>query len=358
LIIGRYADREGRRPAMMLCFVLIGVAILGMALIPTYEAIGLAAPVLAVIARLLQGFSLGGEMGATTAFLLEAAPAGKRGLVVSWQGAGQNLAQVVGAGVGVVLTSVLSPPELDAYGWRLAFLLGAVAIPFGLWLRSHLPETLHEAKQASTAVAEPPESLELARRHWRVMALGLIVIGSSAVGAYVFTYFVTYAQATLHLAARAAFVGESAGNLIGIATILLGGWLSDRYGRRPVNVWGNLMVLASIYPLFSWIVASGSEGVLIAAMITLGAVGNFIYGSFYASLAESLPASIRSSGFGLISSIPVAIFGATTQSVLTWLIHVTGSAMAPAWYLVASTSIAQVALLLMRESAPLQEAST
>src|ERR1017187_2709879 len=142
-VIGNYSDRAGRRPAMMLCFMLIGFAIVGMALIPTYAQIGIAAPILAVIARMVQGFSLGGEIGSNTAFLLEAAPLEKRALVVSWQNASQLIALVVGGTVGAILTFIRPPNVLDADGWRMSFLLGSVAVPFGLWLRTNLPETLH-----------------------------------------------------------------------------------------------------------------------------------------------------------------------------------------------------------------------
>jgi len=146
VVIGNYSDRAGRRPAMMLCFILIGFAIVGMALIPTYARIGIAAPILAVIARMVQGFSLGGEIGSNTAFLLEAAPLERRGLIVSWQGASQNLALLAGGLVGVLLTAVLPPAALEAYGWRIAFLIGAVAVPFGLWMRTALPETFISPK--------------------------------------------------------------------------------------------------------------------------------------------------------------------------------------------------------------------
>ena len=350
LVIGAWSDRVGRRPAMMLCFVLIGCSIVGMALIPTYATIGIAAPILAVLARMAQGFSLGGEIGSNTAYLLEAAPMERRGLVVAWQGASQYVALVVGGAVGVILTATLPADALDAYGWRIAFLLGAVTVPFGLWLRSNLPETLH-APEAKGGVAEPSR-LGQARTHWRILALGLVMLGSVGIGSYVFVYVVTYAQDTLHMSARAGFIAETGGNIVAVGAVLAGGWLSDRLGRRPVNIYGNLLLLVLAWPTFAWITGTRSDLALIVGVTGLTGVACLTYGSIYAALAESLPQGIRGGGFGTIYSVAMAAFGGTTQLVATWLIHLTGSAMALAWYLIGATAIGQVALMLMPESAP------
>lgn len=188
--------------------------------------------------------------------------------------------------------------------------------------------------------------------HWRVLTLGLVVLAAGTIGSYIFSYIVTYAQATLHMSAGIGFVAETCGFIVSIPAVLLGGWLSDRHGRRPVNIWGNLVFLVLIYPIFTWIASSRTEFALVAGAIILSAAGNLIYGSFYAALAESLPSSIRSSGFGATYSIAIAAFGGTTQLVVTWLIHVTGSALAPAWYLTGAACLGQIALMLMVESAP------
>ena len=358
LVIGAYSDRVGRRPAMMLCFILIGCSIVAMALIPTYATIGMAAPVLAVLARMAQGFSLGGEIGSNTAYLMEAAPIDRRGLIVSWQGVSQNLALIGGGSVGILLTTMLPSDMLDAYGWRIAFLLGAAAVPFGLWLRSNLPETLHMPEVNTIAPVLEQSRLIQARTHWRVIVLGLVVLAAGTIGSYTFTYLVTYTQATLHMSARAGFIAETLGNVLSIFAMLLGGWLSDRRGRWPVNVWGNLAFLVMIYPAFLLVVQMHSAFVLIAAMSILNVASSINAGSFYAGLAESLPKTIRGSGFGTIYSVSIAAFGGTTQLVITWLIHVTGSAMAPAWYLTGATAIGQIAYMLMRESAPVRQGRT
>ena len=358
LVIGAYADRAGRRPAMMLCFIMIGCSIVAMALIPTYAAIGIAAPILAVIARMVQGFSLGGEIGSNTAYLMEAAPPARRGLIVSWQGVSQQFALIGGGLVGTLLTFMLPPDALESYGWRIAFLLGAAAVPFGLWLRSSLPETLHRPEADGVAPTGAPvvvaSRLTQARTHWRVMVLGLVFLASGTIASYIFIYLVTYAQATLHMTARSGFIAETVGNVLSVPAMLLGGWLSDRYGRKPINVWSNLAFLVLIVPAFLWIVDTRSVVALVTGMAVLSILANFNAGSFYASLTESLPKTIRGSGFGTIYSVSIAAFGGTTQLVVTRLIHVTGSAMAPAWYLVGATAIGLVALLLMRESAPVR----
>src|SRR4051794_14069744 len=143
IVIGSYSDRAGRRPAMILSFAMMGGAKLVLAVIPSYASIGIAAPILAVVARMVQGFSLGGEVGPTTAYLMEAAAPGRRGLAVSWQPVSQRIAATAGALVGLLLSKFMSEAALNAHGWRIAFLLGVACLPFGLWLRSRLPETIH-----------------------------------------------------------------------------------------------------------------------------------------------------------------------------------------------------------------------
>jgi len=349
-VIGSYADRAGRRPAMMLCFILIGCSILAMALIPPYASIGLAAPILAIAARMVQGFSLGGEIGANTAYLAEAASPGNRGLILSWQGVSQYMALIAGGIVGTVLTSVLPPAALDAYGWRIAFLLGAAAIPFGLWLRTNLPETLQAPAPTHSAPAKSRAAH--ARDHWQIMGLGMVVLGAATIGTYISNYTITYAQATLHMPARIGFIANLAANCASVPAMLVGGFLADRFGRRPVNLSANLAFLLLIAPIFTWVVAARSAFALITGMVALAVAMNLGGAALYACIVEKLPSPIRGTAFGLVYSISIATFGGSTQLVVTWLIHSTGSAMAPAWYLTAATAIGQLGFYLMPETAP------
>jgi MHS family citrate/tricarballylate:H+ symporter-like MFS transporter len=356
-VIGNYADRVGRRPAMLLSFVLMGCAIVGMALIPGYATIGIAAPILAVLARMTQGFSLGGEIGSNTAYLSEAATPANRGFVVSWQGASQGVAFITGGLVGYAITTWLPSSFAETYGWRIAFLIGAITVPFGLWLRRSLPETLHTAvdNPAAPDVPGAPSRLALARQYWPIFAIGLGYLASGTIGTYVLGYIVTYAQNTLHLSARVGFIAETLGNVLGIGAVLVAGWASDRYGRRPINIWGNFVYLLLIYPMFAWVSASHTPFAFIAGMTVLNLASSITAGAFYAGLAESMPQAIRGSGFGMTYSVAIALFGGTTQLVLTWLLHLTGNnPITPAWFLIGATLVGQVALMLMPESAPIK----
>jgi MFS family permease len=351
LVIGAYADRVGRRPAMVLSFTMMGAAIIVLALIPPYSAIGVAAPILAVACRMAQGFSLGGEVGPSTAYLLESAPPGRRGVAVSWGTVSQNLAATTGGLVGVGLSSLMSSPDLDRYGWRIAFLLGAVSLPFGLWLRRNLPETLRQP-DAAPAVGTGDRKPRAVRDNLRVVLLGLLVLSAATIGNYVFNYMTTYAQSTLRMPSNVAFLADALGNLAGSGALALGGWLSDKIGRRPVMLWSNLVNLLLIAPVFAWIVTSHSVLALLTGAVALGVAAGVTGGAFYVAISESLPKAIRGAGFGMIYAVAIALFGGTAQLVVTWLTHITGDAMAPAWYLVAAALVGQLAFTLFPESAP------
>ncbi|HLZ82401.1 MAG TPA: MFS transporter [Caulobacteraceae bacterium] len=363
LVIGAYADRVGRKPAMMLSFTMMGAAIIALALIPSYKTIGVAAPVLAVLARMVQGFSLGGEVGPTTAYLLEAAPLNRRGLAVSWQGASQAIAASLGGLVGVGLSMVMGPAALDAYGWRIAFLLGAVTLPFGLWVRRGLVETLHApdptapkpvARNPIAGIAGAGNGLAVLVENRRIIVLALLALGAGTISTYGLQYLTTFAENTLHMAPGVSFLAQTLGNLAAVAALLLGGWLSDRLGRRPIMIWPNLAYLILIMPVFFWMVSARSALVLIAGAVLLGLMSNLAGGAFFTAVTETLPKRIRSRAFATIYASSIALCGGTAQLVITWLIQVTGNPMAPAWYLLGATAVGQLALMLILESAPVK----
>ena len=223
IVLGIYSDRVGRRPAMLLSFALMGGAILLLACTPSYNSIGIAAPIIAIIARMVQGFALGGEVGPTTAYLIEIAPPERRGLVVAWQPTSQEIAATTGALVGVILSKTMTPEMLDTTGWRVAFLIGAACLPFGLWMRRTLPETI----AAPTDKVETSSHLALARGHTRIILLSIMVLAGGTISSYVTQYMTTYAQNTLHVTPTLAFTTSMVGN--GLADHRRArGWLAGR----------------------------------------------------------------------------------------------------------------------------------
>ena len=211
LVIGRLGDRAGRKPAMVLSFTLMGIGITGVALTPSYAHIGIVAPILLLTFRLLQGFALGGQVGPSTAFLIEAAPPQRRGLYVAVQYMTQDLAVLAAGLIGYALSNFLSAAALDSWGWRLAFLLGAAGVPFGVYLRGALPETLTAKDPAMPLAAQRRAPLSLF-----VLALLLLIV--TTIGGYGLSYMTTYAQDSLRLAAGVAFgatVMNGIGNVIG-----------------------------------------------------------------------------------------------------------------------------------------------
>jgi MFS family permease len=275
-------------------------------------------------------------------------------MTVAWQGASQNIAGAIGALTGLALTRLLSPAVFDAWGWRIAFLIGAATLPFGVWLRRDLPETLHREEAWAPEARAGETRLRTAVRHRRLLALSAFALGAASIGSYVFSYIATFAQATLHMSAGSGLAAEVGGYVLSVGSMLLGGRVSDRIGRRPVNVWSNLLFLALIVPVFMWIVATRSTAALMVGVALLTVVSNFNAGSFYASVAESLPKIIRGGAFALVYAVGVGAAGGTTQLIVTWLIHATGNPLAPAWYLAGATTLGQVALMLIPESAPVR----
>ena len=348
VLIGRYGDRHGRKPAMLFSFALMGSAILALALTPTYAQIGVIAPVLVLVWRLAQGFALGGEVGPTTAFLVEASPAERRGLYSAWQSASQNIAAIAGGLVGVGLAAVAGAAGLQAWGWRAAFLLGALVLPFGLWLRRNLPETLHHLE---VATAHQPDEATL-RGHARIIALGVGLIAAATVSTYAMTYMTTYARETLHMGPGIALGAQVINGAAGAAGGLAGGLLADRYGRRILLIWPRVVLLVAIWPAYFIMARNRDAATLLGGVFVLATASALTTGASFVAITESVRKEVRGAVFGGVYAIAVAVFGGTTQLVMTWLIHATRDPLSPAWYVMAFTVVGLVASLMMRETAP------
>jgi MHS family citrate/tricarballylate:H+ symporter-like MFS transporter len=348
VVLGLYADRAGRRPAMLITFALMGAAILALGLCPSYAQIGAAAPVLVVLIRLVQGFALGGEVGPTTAFLLEAAPPGRRGLYTALQSISQNVAALVAGIVGFVIASVLTTAQVQGFGWRIAMLLGVAVLPVGLIIRRSLPETLHMATEDHDApgVGAPSSS------QWRVVVCSVAILAGGAATTAIQQYMTTYSSVVLQMKVSVAFTATIAYGLTGVLFNVIGAVASDRIGRRPVMIAPRVLLLAAILPAF-WLLDRNRDGATLAAItVVTTAFGSTSGGGMMAAISESMRKSSRSATFAIVYACTIALVGGTTQLLATWLIKQTGNNLAPAWFYVAATVIGLLGMVFLRESAP------
>jgi MFS family permease len=335
---------------MVLSFSLMGGSVLFLALIPSYAAIGPAAPVLAVLARLVQGFALGGEVGPNLAYLAEAAPAHRRGLAVCLQGVSQQVAALAGALVGLLLSLALPHAALETYGWRIAFLLGALTLPVGLVLRGALHETLHRPDMAA-ATAHAGRS---APAQTKIVVLCFLALSNATIATYMQNYMTTFAQNALHLGSQIAFAASALPSATAIGGGLLGGWLSDRIGRKPVMIGALLAFSLATLPLFHWIVSARTPAALLGGSVLLALLSTPAWGALYGAMTELTPKASRGRSVALIYALAIGLFGGTAQLVVTGLIHVTGDLMAPGWYLLAADLVGLGAVTLLPESAPVK----
>ncbi len=331
IVLGAYADRHGRRSGLLLTLSLMSIGILSIACTPGYATLGVIAPLLVLMGRLLQGFSAGMELGGVSVYLAEIAPPGRKGFYVSWQSASQQVAVMVAALVGVVLTSRLSPDAMNRWGWRVPLWLGCLIVPFLFVLRRSLPET--EQFAARRQHHQTPEILASLRANWKVVLIGALLVVMTTVSFYMITaYTPTFGSSVLRLSSLDSLwvtLCVAASNLLWLPVM---GALSDRIGRKPLLLACTLALLVSAYPVMLWLTAAPSFSRLLATELWL----SFLYASYNGAmvvfLTELIPASVRISGFALAYSLATAIFGGFTPAISTYLIHTTHNPAIPgAW---------------------------
>jgi len=360
-VFGRLGDRIGRRPTLILVVVLMSVATALIGVLPTYASIGIAAPILLTLVRILQGLSAGGEFGGAVSVMTEFAPRGRRGLYGSWQSFTVALGLLCGAGVCAILASMLSSEALQAWGWRIPFLL---AIPLGLvalWLRLKLEETpsFQRAEKGESAAEEATIVITkpTARETTKAILIGIgRLMGWSAAGYTFLVVIPAYLQSSLNATFQQALVATVLANVGFAATIIPAGALSDRIGRRPVMVAGTVLIVALALPLLNML--QDPTGSLISkglAVFIAGAVVGLIAGPGPAMLSEMFPTKVRYTGLGLAYSLSNAVFSGSAGLIITALIASTKDVDIPAYYVMITCAISTVALLTLRRDDHLRE---
>jgi MHS family proline/betaine transporter-like MFS transporter len=344
-VLGYYADRRGRRAALTLTIMLmaLGAAMIGLA--PTYASIGIAAPLIIVLARLVQGFAQGGEFGAATATLLETGSDANRGFRASWQLASQGAAALLGSSVAAVLTFCLSPDALASWGWRIPFLLGTLIVPVGIYLRRHIEDEAPQAKPVKNSVFQG--------KYVKNWLLTVFSIMGMTVSSYIMMYYMPiYSIQQLGLSPRLSILVAMAASIMSLVMCPIYGAWSDRLKKRkPLAMIGRGMLLLLLYPAF-WIMTQfPSLPTVMAIMVVLMLFYTMGSAPAYALMPESFPKAIRASYMASAYAVAVSVFGGTAQLVSGWLLHVTGNKMAPAWYMIASVLISLLAVSLFDETA-------
>ncbi len=332
LVLGAYTDRKGRRAGLLLTLSLMSMGIFSIACMPGYASIGLLAPLLVVVGRLLQGFSAGMELGGVSVYLSEIATPGHKGFYVSWQSGSQQIAVMVAASVGVVLNSLLPAEKMEQWGWRVPLLLGCAIVPFLFRLRKSLEETDEfSARKRRPGTSEIMRSLG---NNWAIVLVGTLLVTMTTVSFYMITaYTPTFGNSVLHLSSADSLIVTLCVGASNLFWLPIMGALSDRIGRRPLLFACTVLMLVSAYPAMLWLVHEPSFTRLLTVELWLSLLYGSYNGAMVVFLTEIMPVEVRTSGFALAYSLATAIFGGFTPALSTYLIHISGNRAIPGVWL-------------------------
>ncbi|WNG92816.1 MFS transporter [Mycobacterium sp. ITM-2016-00318] len=351
LVFGPLGDRIGRQKVLAVVILLMSASTLAMGLLPTYEAIGIAAPLLLLFLRCLQGFSAGGEYGGGACYLAEFATDRRRGLTVTFIAWSGVVGFLLGSVTVTLLQTLLGDAAMDSYGWRIPFLIAGPLGLVGLYIRLRLTDTpAFQALAASDEVAGSPLR-EAVRTAWRpiLAVIGIMIMFN--VGYYVvFTYLPTYFIKTLHFSKTTAFASITVACAVAIVLILPLAALSDRIGRKPLLIAGTLAFTVLAYPLFL-LLNTGSVAAAIAAHALLAAIESVYISAAVVTGVELFATRVRYSGFSIGYNLCVAAFGGTTPYLVAWLTGSTGNKLAPAFYVIVAAVVSLGTVLTLKESA-------
>jgi MHS family proline/betaine transporter-like MFS transporter len=350
VLIGNYGDRAGRKASLTLTILLMAVGTGTIAFAPTYAAIGIGAPLLLLVGRVLQGFSAGGEVGGATAFLAENAPPERRGVVTSWLEASMGMANILGALAAFSVTTLLGSEQVRAWGWRIPFLFGLLILPAGLFLRRTLHETdtfqaeaerrRHDARAAKSPLVETFAS------HKRELLIGFGVCILWATAVYVLiVYLPVYVQLTFGFNAHQAFGASLVANVAFVACCVIFGAVSDRIGRRAMLLISASLLFVCVLPLFLLLQAFPTTATLVGVLTAFCVLVASFVGVAPAAISEIFPTGVRSTGTSIVYNGAFTIFGGFAPAILTWFTHQPGgSVFAPAWYVMLAAVVASIAI--------------
>jgi MHS family proline/betaine transporter-like MFS transporter len=345
IVIGSYADRHGRKAALTLTIAMMMVGTGIIAITPTYSSIGILAPIVVVAARIVQGFSAGGEFGSATAFLAEQNPQ-RRGFFASWQFASQGLTTILATGFGAGLASTLTTDQIEAWGWRTPFFFGLLIGPVAYYIRRHIDETI-EFRSTPPSDAPLRETLSDSKSGL-LIAFGANILGTVAM--YTILFMPTYATRQLGLPASGSFLASLLTGAIQVALIPVVGALSDRCGRLPIAFAAAIAILLAIFPLFAWLAAAPTIQTLLMVHAIIGLFMAGYMGALPALMSELFPTRLRTTGVSISYSFGAAIFGGFAPFINAWMIEATGSKLAPSFYLMLAAVISLLALAAARRA--------
>ena len=346
VILGSYVDRVGRRKGLIVTLAIMAVGTVLIAFVPGYATIGLLAPVLVLIGRLLQGFSAGVELGGVSVYLSEMAPPNQKGFYVSWQSGSQQVAIVVAAIIGYVLNTTLMPQAMSDWGWRIPFFIGSLIVPFIFVIRRSLQET--EAFLARNHHPTMSEIFNSIVSNWWIVLAGMLLVVMTTVSFYLITvYTPTFGKNVLKLSITDSLIVTFCVALSNLFWLPVMGAVSDRVGRRPILLGFTILTILTAYPAVSWLVSNPSFERMLIAELWL----SFLYGSYngamVVALTEVVPASVRTVGFSLCYSLATALFGGFTPAISTALIEMTGDKAAPGLWMTFAAVCGLVATLMI-----------
>lgn len=344
VLLGRLGDVVGRPQVLMISIFMMAIPTMIMGLLPSHDHIGIAAPILVVLLRVIQGLSVGGEYTSSSVFLAEHSPDKSRGFIASWSTWGAVAGILVGSGVGAIFTTVLTDAQISDWGWRIPFLMGGSIAVLGLWLRRGLKD--HEAPKEGTAPVT-----NLVRDH--LGPLGRIIglnAGNGVAFYLVFVYSVTYMKEIDNLAGDIAFDLNTAAMVLLLLVMPVSAWLSDRIGRKPLMLVGMAGVAIGAVPCFM-LMHSTDPLTIFAGEAILAVLVGIYSGPIASANVEQLPREVRCTGSAVSYNLAVGIFGGTTPMIAAWLIRATGNEIAPAYYLLAFAVISFLSVLAYKDKA-------